>query len=592
MLDYFAIFARGGALLWTFQLAALRGDPIGALIKDCLLEDRAGNESYDYTPNQGAPYTLKWTLHNGLGLVFVAVYQKALSLLYVEALLQRVKSEFEVVYRVEVAEYAEFEDTFRRVLKSCETKADNSKRKPLTFKTRPNSQNGQSIKKDGQQEKKNDEEDENGRVSGDSVSGGTRTGSSDEESAFDVSKLREKGVGIRGNKGRQRTSKEKKTSTTTTATKKEKENRVWAETADVKKLDYSVKSGDAKTEAETIDLTVTSRMEESSDEESDFAEEDQKSGSSTSMLSSFFRGISVNVMGSNALTRADFEPALENMKRKLMERNVAQDIAGRLCESVAKNLEGQKLSGFTGVSKAVSSAFSESLERILTPKKSINILSEINQSRSRTKPYVIVFVGVNGVGKSTNLAKVAYWLLQNKKKVMIAACDTFRAGAVEQLRTHCQRLKIPLFERGYEKDPAKVAFEATREAQNQGCDVLLVDTAGRMQDNEPLMRALSNLINLNEPDLVLFVGEALVGNDAVDQLTKFNQRLADLSRNVRPRLIDGIVLTKFDTIDDKVGAACSMVYTSGAPIVFVGCGQTYVDLKPLHVKSVVKSLLK
>ena len=152
-------------------------------------------------------------------------------------------------------------------------------------------------------------------------------------------------------------------------------------------------------------------------------------------------------------------------------------------------------------------------------------------------------------------------------QVMIAACDTFRAGAVEQLRTHCQRLQVPLFEKGYEKDPAKVAFEATREAQNKGCDVLLVDTAGmiltlkilarsvipgRMQDNEPLMRALSSLINLNEPDLVLFVGEALVGNDAVDQLTKFNQRLADLSRSAKPRLIDGIVLTKFDTIDDKV----------------------------------------
>jgi len=106
------------------------------------------------------------------------------------------------------------------------------------------------------------------------------------------------------------------------------------------------------------------------------------------------------------------------------------------------------------------------------------------------------------------------------------------------------------------------------------------------------MRALAGLVNLNEPDLVLFVGEALVGNDAVDQLTKFNQRLADLSTRSKPRQIDGIVLTKFDTIDDKVGAACSMVYTSGAPIVFVGCGQTYVDLKRLHVKSVVKSLLK
>lgn len=138
----------------------------------------------------------------------------------------------------------------------------------------------------------------------------------------------------------------------------------------------------------------------------------------------------------------------------------------------------------------------------------------------------------------------------------------------------------------------QVAFEAAKAAQRAGIDVLLVDTAGRMQDNEPLMRALSNLINLNQPDLVLFVGEALVGNDAVDQLTKFNRRLADLSATGNQSPIDGIVLTKFDTIDDKVGAALSMVYTSGAPIMFVGCGQTYVDLKRLNVKSVVNSLLK
>ena len=106
------------------------------------------------------------------------------------------------------------------------------------------------------------------------------------------------------------------------------------------------------------------------------------------------------------------------------------------------------------------------------------------------------------------------------------------------------------------------------------------------------MRALAKLINVNEPDLVLFVGEALVGNDSVDQLSKFNQRLSDLSsRAEKAKLIDGIVLSKFDTVDDKVGAAVSMVYTSGAPVMFVGCGQTYTDLRKLNVKSIVKILL-
>ncbi len=129
-------------------------------------------------------------------------------------------------------------------------------------------------------------------------------------------------------------------------------------------------------------------------------------------------------------------------------------------------------------------------------------------------------------------------------------------------------------------------------ARDEQYDVVLVDTAGRMQDNEPLMRALAKLIKLNAPDLVMFVGEALVGNEAVDQLSKFNKALADFSEAATPRLIDGILLTKFDTIDDKVGAALSMTYTTGQPILFIGTGQDYSDLRNLHVPSIVASLLK
>ena len=262
-------------------------------------------------------------------------------------------------------------------------------------------------------------------------------------------------------------------------------------------------------------------------------------------------------------------------------------------------------------------------------RRTVDVLREVRAAKAAgRRPYVITFVGVNGVGKSTSLSKVAYWLSSNGVKVSIAACDTFRAGAVEQLKTHAARLRVPLFERGYEKDPAKVAAEAVRAAARDGVDCVLVDTAGRMQDNEPLMRALAGLISSNDPDLVLFVGEALVGNDGVDQLTQFNARLLDLApprngsgkgssnhnstnnngsgstndddenaagttvREGRPCAVDGIVLTKFDTIDDKVGAAVSMVYASGAPVMFVGCGQTYVDLKRLNVRSVVRSLLQ
>merc|ERR1712194_573665 len=144
---------------------------------------------------------------------------------------------------------------------------------------------------------------------------------------------------------------------------------------------------------------------------------------------------------------------------------------------------------------------------------------------------------------------------------IIAACDTFRSGAVEQLKTHARCLGVDLFDRGYGKDAADIARQAIHHAGQEGYDVVLVDTAGRMQDNEPLMRALAKLVAINTPDLVLFVGEALVGNDAIDQVTKFNRSLIDMSHDPRnPRGIDGMLLTKYDTVDDKVGAALSMVY--------------------------------
>jgi len=127
--------------------------------------------------------------------------------------------------------------------------------------------------------------------------------------------------------------------------------------------------------------------------------------------------------------------------------------------------------------------------------------------------------------------------------------------------------------------------------KNENYDVVLIDTAGRMQNNEPLMNALARLIDKNEPDLVLFVGEALVGNDGVNQLEMFNQAIKDYSSKKNPRGIDGIVLTKFDTIDDKVGAAVSMVHKSGQPIIFIGNGQKYTNLSRLNLQSVLKSLL-
>jgi len=330
------------------------------------------------------------------------------------------------------------------------------------------------------------------------------------------------------------------------------------------------------------------------------------------------------------LREEDVKSMIEQIQLQLMKKNVAREIAVRICERIQVELIGQKLSdrSTSALKKLINHSLEISLTKILTPKTSVDILADIHQKQERQKqvnlsqlsgqsptvPYVMTFVGVNGVGKSTNLSKVAFWLLQNRLRVLIAACDTFRSGAVEQLRTHVRNLgkldgaiepsssgsnqearnMIELFEKGYGKDAAGIAKEAIQYAKTNRFDVVLIDTAGRMQDNEPLMRALGKLVVVNQPDKILFVGEALVGNEAVDQLSKFDKSLKTFTGldSHLPRGIDGIILTKFDTIDDKVGAALSMTYTISQPIIFVGTGQTYTDLKNLKVNHVVNALMR
>lgn len=591
MLDQFSIFTKGGVVLWEKSFAPVKGDPLNSLIRACLLEDRTGEASYTYKSSLGGSYIVKWLLNNKLGVVYVAIHQKSLKVHYVERLLQTVDRTFSREYSEEIGNgEIDFEEQFSSLHHAAE-----SERKEAPAKTVPERADVGAAKQLRVAEKENLD---NGMKQDDDASSASDEGRSDEgedkgtDAAFNAAVINKKFV-KKSKKADSGAPKKK------SAPQKGKKARQWNELGVAggepdEALDYTDGAppeglGDEHIVKESFQKMSLMDVEEDVERND---EDDVVKKESSGLLGSFVRNLGVNVVGTQALTREHIDGSLQELKKKLMERNVAEEIANKVIESVSASLIGKKLASFTRVSSAVKAAVEDALVRILTPKKSIDILRGVKDSRARGKPYVIVFVGVNGVGKSTNLSKVAYWLLQNHFKVMIAACDTFRSGAVEQLKTHCTRLGVSLYERGYEKDPAKVAFEATKAAQREGCDVVLVDTAGRMQDNEPLMRALSNLISFNSPDLVLFVGEALVGNDAVDQLTKFNKRLADLATGPDPHLIDGIVLTKFDTIDEKVGAALSMVYTSGAPIVFVGCGQTYVDLKRLNVKSVVNSLLK
>jgi len=235
------------------------------------------------------------------------------------------------------------------------------------------------------------------------------------------------------------------------------------------------------------------------------------------------------------------------------------------------------------------------LRKILTPTTSLDLLREINGVRTKeNRPYVISIVGVNGVGKSTNLSKICFFLLQNKYKVLIAACDTFRSGAVEQLRVHARNLKelsereggvVDLYEKGYGKDAANIAKDAVTHAAANGFDVVLIDTAGRRHNDTRLMSSLEKFAKFAMPDKILMVGEALVGTDSVMQARNFNAAFG------RERHLDGFIISKCDTVGDMIGTLISMVFATGIPVVFLGTGQNYTDLRTLNVKWAVELLM-
>lgn len=321
-------------------------------------------------------------------------------------------------------------------------------------------------------------------------------------------------------------------------------------------------------------------------------------GSGFNAIGNLFRSI----VGGKVLTEADLQKPLSAMENHLLKKNVAREAAVRLCQGVQLELVGKKTGNFQSVDAALRSAMESSLRKILTPTSSLDLLREIetvsspSNKQQSPRPYVISVVGVNGVGKSTNLSKICYFLLQNNYRVLIAACDTFRSGAVEQLRVHARNLKelsmrenighVELYEKGYGKDAANVAKDAVTYATANQFDVVLIDTAGRRHNDQRLMSSLEKFAKFAQPDKIFMVGEALVGTDSVMQARNFNQSFGP------GRSLDGFIISKCDTVGDMIGTLVSMVHATGIPIVFLGVGQHYGDLRGLSVPWAVQLLMK
>ena len=250
---------------------------------------------------------------------------------------------------------------------------------------------------------------------------------------------------------------------------------------------------------------------------------------------------------------------LDDLERSLLESDVSLEVVEELKRTFRTDLEGKRIARSLEFESALETALRAAVQKILAQPFDFRGFVDL-----APRPIVIMFVGVNGTGKTTVIAKLAHSLLKNGRSCVLAASDTFRAGAIEQLEKHSQNLGVKLIKHKAGSDPAAVAFDAVEHAKARQRDVVLIDTAGRMQTNVNLMDEMKKIKRVAKPHMVVFVGDALAGNDAVDQAKRFNEAIG----------IDASILTKIDA-DAKGGAALSISKTIGKPVAYVSVGQEY-----------------
>ena len=255
----------------------------------------------------------------------------------------------------------------------------------------------------------------------------------------------------------------------------------------------------------------------------------------------------------------------------LLENNVSVEVIERIKDDLKKELVDKPLP--RDVAGKIQDTLQNTLREILNAGEQIDILS------FEKKPLVIAFFGINGTGKTTSIAKLTNFFKENGKSVVLAACDTFRAAAIQQLEEHANKLGVKIIKQDYGSDAAAVAFDAIKYAEKNNMDVVLIDTAGRLHSNTNLMAELKKIIRVAKPDLKIFVGESITGNDCIEQAKKFNELVE----------MDGAILTKAD-VDEKGGAPLSISYVIKKPILFLGMGQGYGDLEKFDAEKMMKRL--
>jgi len=311
--------------------------------------------------------------------------------------------------------------------------------------------------------------------------------------------------------------------------------------------------------------TIKANTETIEETESVESSEEDKSG-----LLSFIRH--------KTISEKDLDDILSELEMALLEGDVALEVAEQIVNTVKQDLVGRKIKRRNDVTEFTKNALKNAISEILNV-DSQDIDDLIVEKRKQGEPLKIMFVGINGTGKTTTIAKLATYFIEKNYTPVIAASDTFRAGAIEQITHHADKIGVKIIKHKKGSDPAAVAYDAVEHAKAQGKDLVLVDTAGRMQTNVNLMDEMKKIKRVIKPDLIIFVGDALTGNDAVEQARKFDEAVS----------INGVILTKADA-DAKGGAALSIGYVINKPILFLGTGQSYSDIIEFHPNWMVEQV--
>ena len=297
-------------------------------------------------------------------------------------------------------------------------------------------------------------------------------------------------------------------------------------------------------------------------------------------LKSGFKGLVAKVT-TTELKAENLRPVLADFKMTLAENDVAFPVADKVCDELEKRLDRVQVKRLEDRRKVVEDNLRQVLLEVMLTNKRIDILKDAEEKRSKKEPYVLLFVGINGTGKTTTIAKVAQFFKDKGYSIVLAGSDTYRAGSIEQLEEHAKRLNLRMIKHQYGADPTAVAFDAVSHAKAHGVNVVLIDTAGRMQTNQNLMKELAKVKRVICPDLTVLTVDSLAGNDAVAQAEEFNNCVG----------IDATILTKVDA-DVKGGASLSVTYVTQKPILFIGVGQTYKDLEVFNPEKFVHMILR